>query len=197
VTATTKSAPAEAQDAFDASLNMPLRRRRLKSRDPQYMDLLDFLYDEAALLDQTRLEEWLELMAPDITYFMPIRGTRARKDGSEFTTEYGHFDDNLTSLIFRVKKLATPSSWGEDPQSRTRRFVTNVRAYTTDRDDEFFVSSDLLITRNRFTSTVTDIISAERRDIVRKIDEDTYKLVARRILADQSTIASANLAIFL
>lgn len=31
----------------------------------------DFLYEEAALLDEWRLEEWLQLMTDDASYYIP------------------------------------------------------------------------------------------------------------------------------
>ena len=178
-------------------LDLPTPRTRIKARESLYSDLLDVLYDEAVLLNEYRFEEWLKLLAPDISYFMPVRTTRIRKDGPAFSTEYGHFDENYASLKMRVAKLATPSSWGEDPPSRVRRFVTNVRVHTTDRDDEFHVASDLLLTRNRGTAAPIDLITAERQDILRRTNESNFLIAARRILTDQSTIATANLAIFL
>jgi 3-phenylpropionate/cinnamic acid dioxygenase small subunit len=46
-------------------------------RGPAYlalrMEIEDFLYREADLLDQRRFEDWLELLADDIVYFMPMR----------------------------------------------------------------------------------------------------------------------------
>ena len=36
-------------------------------------DMEDFLYAEADLLDERRFRDWLNLLAEDITYFMPIR----------------------------------------------------------------------------------------------------------------------------
>ena len=36
-------------------------------------DMEDFLYAEADLLDNRQFRDWLNLLADDITYFMPIR----------------------------------------------------------------------------------------------------------------------------
>ena len=36
-------------------------------------EIEDFLYLEADLLDQRRFREWLDLLAEDLVYFMPIR----------------------------------------------------------------------------------------------------------------------------
>ena len=36
-------------------------------------ELEKFLYSEARLLDERRLEEWLDLLAEEIHYWMPMR----------------------------------------------------------------------------------------------------------------------------
>jgi 3-phenylpropionate/cinnamic acid dioxygenase small subunit len=180
----------------DLDFGLPPRRDRVRAREPQYMDVLDFLSDEAVLLNEDRLQDWLGMLVPEISYFMPVRTTRMRKDGTGFSREYGHFDENFASLSMRVRKNATPSSWGEDPPSRVRRFVTNVRVFTTDQPDDLYVVSDLLVTRSRLSSTTIELVTAERRDIVRG-QGSQLKLAARRILVDQATIATMNLAIFL
>jgi 3-phenylpropionate/cinnamic acid dioxygenase small subunit len=192
---TAKQSPPPAPANLDFGL--PARQARLRLRDPEYMDVLEFLYDEAALLDEDRLDQWLELLSEDITYFMPVRANRLRKDGRGFSLEYGHFDENYASLTLRVRKWYTPSSWGEDPPSRTRRFLTNVRVYKTDRPDDYLAVSDLLVIRNRLNNVKTDILAAERRDLVRRAQDGRFKLAGRRILLDQATVPTANLAILL
>ncbi len=39
-----------------------------------------FYYDEAALLDSHRYDEWLALFSDDAHYFMPIRRTRMQRE---------------------------------------------------------------------------------------------------------------------
>src|ERR1044071_6935175 len=94
-----------------------------------------FYYDEAALLDAHRYEEWLTLFTEDARYFMPIRRTRMQRElDKEFTQpgEMAFFDDNKAQLAGRVNKLATGKSWSEDPPSRTRHMITNVRVVEDD-----------------------------------------------------------------
>ncbi|HWA62332.1 MAG TPA: aromatic-ring-hydroxylating dioxygenase subunit beta, partial [Caulobacteraceae bacterium] len=89
-----------------------------------------FLYAEAALLDARRYREWLGLLADDIHYWMPIRRTVTNADlDLEFTRpgEMAYFDDDRMMLEIRVRKLEAGSAWSEDPPSRSRHFVANVR----------------------------------------------------------------------
>src|SRR5215468_10845864 len=89
-----------------------------------------FYYDEAALLDAHRYEEWLALFSDDARYFMPIRRTRTQRElDKEFTRpgEMAFFDDTKQLLAGRIAKLKSGRSWAEDPPSRTRHLITNVR----------------------------------------------------------------------
>lgn len=43
-------------------------------------EIEQFLYAEAALLDDHNLDEWFTLMAPDIHYFMPVRSNRQQRE---------------------------------------------------------------------------------------------------------------------
>ena len=45
-------------------------------------EIAEFLYREAELLDERRYDEWLELLADDIRYWMPMR-RNVKYDDSE------------------------------------------------------------------------------------------------------------------
>jgi len=83
----------------------------------------DFLYEEAALLDAWRLQEWLELLTEDATYEVPSTDT---PDGEARTTLF-LIADNMERIRSRVKQLLGKSAWAENPPSRTRRLISNVR----------------------------------------------------------------------
>ena len=88
------------------------------------------------------------------------------------------------------------SAWAEDPPSRTRRFVTNVRVAESETAGEYEVVSYLYVERSRLDNPDNETISAERRDIWRLVD-GAYKLASREIIVDQSTLGMSNFAIFL
>jgi p-cumate 2,3-dioxygenase beta subunit len=83
----------------------------------------DFLYAEAALLDEWKLDEWLGLLAEDFTYHVPAtdRPELGPAEGVSLI-----FDD-LPRIRSRVKQLLGGYAWAETPHSRTRRLITNVR----------------------------------------------------------------------
>lgn len=83
----------------------------------------DFLYHEADLLDGWRLEEWLALCADDVVYEVPATGL---PDGAADASLYLIHDDRFM-LESRVKRLLSKNAHAENPRSRTRRLITNVR----------------------------------------------------------------------
>ena len=82
-----------------------------------------FLVDEAALLDEWRLEEWLALFAEDARYLVPPLDA---PDSDHRTTLFLIADDRR-NLASRVRQLLGGTTWAENPRSRTRRLVTNFR----------------------------------------------------------------------
>lgn len=164
-----------------------------------YNRITEFLYDEARLLDQIRLTEWVKLLDTDLIYTAPVRETRSLVDQAKSVVRsVQHFHDNYRSIMGRVMRLtATKSAWAEDPPSRTRRLVTNLYVETTAKPNEFNVQSYLLITRSRFNHDEYDLISGERHDVLRRADDGSFKLAKRETILDQAVLGTPNLAIFL
>lgn len=155
-----------------------------------------FLFDEAELLDDGRFHDWLELCAEDIRYTIPVRLSRERSNGDGNSTMMTHWDDDYTGLQLRVLRLDTEYAWAEDPPSRIRHFVSNVRVRPVDGSNEFDVRSDLLVFRNRGDSQKHDLISAERHDRIRRTERG-LRLARRRVVLDHAVIGTHNLAFFL
>ena len=159
-------------------------------------EIEQFLYSEAELLDHRRFDEWLDLMADDFLYQMPVRLTREAGQTGDLSMEMMHFDDDKNTLSMRVERLKTDFAWAEDPPSRTRHLVTNVRIREGDRPGEYHVQSYFLIYRNRGMSAEADLLAGQKDDLIRR-DGDSFKLVKRLITVDQSTLGTRNLAIFI
>jgi biphenyl 2,3-dioxygenase beta subunit len=155
-----------------------------------------FYYDEAALLDSHRYEEWLALFSDDAHYFMPIRRTRMLRElDKEFTRlgEMAFFDDTKTLLAGRIKKLGSGRSWAEDPPSRTRHLITNIRILKDD-SRTLEVESNFHLYRTRLNSEETSWIGS-RRDVLRRV-EGSFQIVDRKIFLEQTVLLSRNLSNF-
>ena len=169
--------------------------RPLPYSDPVHQAAHQFLVEEAALLDAADYTGWLALLCEDIRYLMPVRVTTARGAGFDSLAGMAHFDENLYALRKRVERLATDHAWTEDPPSRTRHFVTNVRTFRTGGDD-LRVESALLLFRSRGDTREPSLISAGRTDLLRAT-ADGLRLARREITVDESVLRTQNLAVFL
>jgi p-cumate 2,3-dioxygenase beta subunit len=84
----------------------------------------DFLYAEAALLDEWRLDEWFALFAPGSTYEVPTAGA---PDDDDSAKALFYIADDYVRLRERVARLGKREAHAEFPRSRLRRMVSNVR----------------------------------------------------------------------
>jgi 3-phenylpropionate/cinnamic acid dioxygenase small subunit len=154
-----------------------------------------FLVREAELLDTNQMHEWLELVDPDVSYQVPVRITRERTAGLGFSTSGMHMDESFDSLRTRVARLDSDFAWAEDPPSRTRRFVTNLRVTAGENDGEVNVVSNLLLFRARFDTPANHLLSGERRDVLRRTDDGGLRLLKRLVLLDHTTLGTPNLGL--
>jgi p-cumate 2,3-dioxygenase beta subunit len=99
----------------------------------------DFLYHEADLLDEWRLDEWLALFTSDAVYWLPGRHGDAdpQRDASLVYDDR----DRLKDRIFRLTEGPAHS---QIPPSATRRLIANVRVKGRAGDD-LLVHSNFVI----------------------------------------------------
>src|SRR5258708_20731200 len=74
------------------------------------------------------------------------------------------FEETWEHLQQRVRRLATGRAWAEEPPSRTRRLVTNVRV-TDWGDDGVRASSNLLLYRTRHDADVQIFVASHTDDL--------------------------------
>jgi len=162
----------------------------------------EFLYHEAELLDERRYEEWLELLAPDVRYWMPMR--RNVKFGElerEFTREgqdINWFDEGKETLTRRVQQILTGVHWAEEPLSRLCHMVSNIQLLHVEpsvaEPVEVTVKCRFLVYRNR-VETETDLLVGKREDVLRRV-QGQWKVGQRKIVLDQNVLLAKNLTFF-
>ena len=189
--------PAEAPQTVPAELPRTEAYYRLKA------DMEDFLYAEADLLDERRFREWLNLLADDITYFMPIRrnvkfGQHAQRENTVQGSGISWFDEDKWTLTKRVDQILTGVHYAEEPLSRVSHMVSNVqiRRVVPSLDDprEVEVRCRFLVYQNRIEYETYTFVG-KRTDLLRKTD-DGWKIARREILLDQNVLQAKNLSTF-
>jgi phthalate 3,4-dioxygenase beta subunit len=168
----------------------------LPFNDELHLQAHRWLVDEAYLLDAQDYDEWLSRIADDVHYLMPVRVTTALGAGYSTSPGMAHLDENKYSLSRRVARFATEHAWTEDPPSRLRHYVTNVRTFRTEKADEIIVESAVLLFRSRGDVGEAAMVSAGREDLLRRTGTG-WELARRTIMLDEAVIRMQNLAIFL
>jgi 3-phenylpropionate/cinnamic acid dioxygenase small subunit len=163
----------------------------------------EFLYREADLLDERRFDEWLDTLAEDLVYFMPMRrnvkhGEHAARENTRLGEDISWFDEDKWTLRKRVEQIQTGVHWAEEPLSRVSHMVSNVQVLkaTPSAADprEVLVRSRFLVYQNR-SQYETTLFAGKRNDVLRKTPEG-FRLARREIILEQNVLLAKNLTVF-
>ena len=136
------------------------------------MNVEQFLYHEARLLDTQRYEEWLELFTADATYWVPLE--KDQRDPLE-TSSIIH--DDRTLLELRGKQARHPRAHARLPLARTVHQISNVSS-TEKNNGETEVHSTLVLVEFRSEKQRTWGALVEHR--LRKVN-GSYRIAHKRI----------------
>ncbi|MFP4044238.1 MAG: aromatic-ring-hydroxylating dioxygenase subunit beta [Rhodosalinus sp.] len=92
-------------------------------------DLIDFVYDEARMLDEGRWDEWLDLWLPDGHYWMPLDW---KQEDPVHVTSLMYED--IFMLKLRVQRLTGARTFSQKPKSRCHHVLS--RPYIDRMDGE-------------------------------------------------------------
>jgi 3-phenylpropionate/cinnamic acid dioxygenase small subunit len=166
-------------------------------------EIEDFLYREAEVLDNRNFELWLDMLAEDLVYFMPIRrnvkfGTHAQKENTRLGQDISWFDEDKWTLRKRVEQILTGVHWAEEPLSRVCHMVSNIQVAEVrvgvDGAQEVVVNSRFLVYQNR-AQYETQVFVGKRADVLRRVD-GAWLIARREIILDQSVLLAKNLSVF-
>jgi 3-phenylpropionate/cinnamic acid dioxygenase small subunit len=92
-------------------------------------DLIDFVYDEARMLDEGRYDEWLALWLPDGHYWMPLDW---QQEDPHLVTSLLYEDQFMLKL--RVERLNGARTFSQKPKSRCHHVLQ--RPFVDEMDAE-------------------------------------------------------------
>lgn len=197
--------PARPKPAFDQG--SPLSPVQAVTGDPADMEthfqVEQLYYREAKLLDEGRYTDWLEMLAGDLRYWMPVQTNRLRRQQALSILEPGetaYYDETKDSLAWRIRRFDSGMAWAEDPPSRTRHLVTNVVVTTADPEEPTHAGGDLvaesnfLVYRNRLNHE-TGVLTGGRIDLLRR-EEDRLLVCRRTILLEANVLHQKNISTF-
>lgn len=166
----------------------------------QQRSLERFYHYEARLLDNRQYQQWLTLIAEDVSYLMPSRVNvqvdnrdRGEEGMISIERELESADsmgcpireENYIHLMVRVERAYKVNSWSENPPARTRRIVGNIELMEL-RGDEYQVISNFHLYYAR-PGSENFMYSGQRRDLL-LTEGASYKLKRREIIMDYASI---------
>jgi 3-phenylpropionate/cinnamic acid dioxygenase small subunit len=167
------------------------------------LQVQQWLYREARLLDSRRYDLWLELLDDEVRYRVPSRAYIRQGHVKDFTTwsvereletndALPLIDDDLPALKARIERLQTGMAWAETPPSMSRRLISNIIVLGTEADGCLSVVSTLFLAKVRSEGRV--LFTAERRDRLVS-DGDDFRMRDRYVVLDDVVLASENLSL--
>ena len=144
-------------------------------------DVEALFYEEAALLDAWRLDDWLGLLTPDARYLVPPNDV---PDGDPRNTLFTIADD-IRRIHGRVKRLKSADAHAESPRSRTRRMISNVRIVERG-DGELVADANFIVYRFRRDERIGEYVGRYRYRL--RATAEGLRIAERRAILDSEEL---------
>jgi 3-phenylpropionate/cinnamic acid dioxygenase small subunit len=110
-----------------------------EARQPTMRELIDFVYDEARLLDAKRFEEWNRLFTDDGYYWIPLV-----PDQPDALNHTSHMYEDKLLRDLRIERFKSPRAYAQHPPSRCHHLLQQPRVESAD------VAGNLYVVRTEF-----------------------------------------------
>lgn len=130
---------------FDPTLDLSTQVvNPVRTTDALRVEIEQFLFREARLLDTRDFDSWLDLWTSDGMYWVPHEPSQ--------TSPREHislFWEDATLREVRMRRITNPRNWSQQPVTRTARLVGNVMIDGTDANGRLIVHSTFSLTESR------------------------------------------------
>ena len=160
------------------------------ANDITRVQIEDFLFEEAALLDAWRLDDWLALLTEDATYRVPSN------DAPDSMPQDALFlvADDARRIRERVLRLKDRNAHAEFPHSRTRRLVSNVRI-TARTDTELAIEANFIVHRHRRNADIRSYVGQYRHLL--RVTPEGLRIAQRCAVLDAHELGAMGLLSFI
>lgn len=166
---------------------------------PVHQELDLFYAYESELLDEWRLDEWLDLVDEGFTYHVPVPLVTDQHPQSGYDPSALFMDETKDSIsenwAARLTEDNIAVSWADRPAVRTRRFLSALRVRLTDRPDTFLARLNVRVAMVRH-GTQPGEMTGERFDLVRRAD-DSLLIMSRFVVLLEAVVDAPRIRIIL
>ncbi|MFC5586477.1 aromatic-ring-hydroxylating dioxygenase subunit beta [Nitratireductor kimnyeongensis] len=157
---------------------------------PTRDDLIDFVYEEARMLDDGRFDEWLDLWTHDSYYWMPLD---YNQEDAKHVTSLLHEDAFMRKL--RVERFKGERTFSQKPKTRCHHVLNRPFIDHMDEEKGEYVTH----TAFHYVETRLDdqiLLAATARHEL-KLIEGKLKITHKRVDLLNSDAAFGNIQMFL
>lgn len=140
-----------------------------------------FLFEEAAMLDEWRLDDWFALFLEGAIYEVPQAGA---SDEASSSRNLFYISDNYFRLRHRVERLKKPGNHSEWPRSVCSRLIGNVRVLGAEGGN--YIAKSKFIT-HRSKNDITDMFCGHHMYKLKLIDGH-IRIAEKRTQIDMNTL---------
>lgn len=151
---------------------------------PVHQELGLFYAYEAELLDEWRLDEWLDLVDEGFTYLVPVPLVTDQHPQLGYDPAALFMDETRESInenwVARLTDENIAVSWADRPAVRTRRFLSALRVRSMDSSDTYLARVNVRVAMVRHGTQSGDM-TGERFDVVRRAG-DSFSIMSRFVV---------------
>jgi p-cumate 2,3-dioxygenase beta subunit len=157
----------------------------LSERTLLRLQVEEFLTEEAWLLDNWKLDEWVALFTEDAKSYVPALDEPSGKPSDTVFL----ISDDLSKIRSRADQLLGRQAWAESPRSRVRRLIGNVRIADSDAASVVATAS-FVVTRSRRDQIDTWMGHIRYR---LKRHGDNFRIAERTVYVNQDSMRPQNM----
>jgi len=135
-------------------------------------EVSQFLYYEARLADEHRMDDWEALWADDAIYWVPANG-----ENSDPETQMSILHDNRSRIALRVKQLKHSKRHTQNPRSRLRRLISNIEIVEVAQDIR--VEANMLVFESNMRG---DTVWGARNEYTLRRSDDGFSMVRKKVV---------------
>lgn len=153
----------------------PQQNQRLGQMESLKQSLQDFVWQENALLDEGRFDEWYELFAQDGLYWIPGESGQESPEGRMCIAL-----ENRMLMRLRIDRLSHHRAFSLQPGVRGLRVIQHPRVQSEHPDEDGCYTVRINLIYSEYQKQKTEVLPATASYRLRAVDQ-AWEIVEKRV----------------